>query len=74
MSKAEVVARANVIVTVQVSEIGTWGEKAYLEQVHSQAAAAAVNKVCAALRDRLDCRVVGTPQVTSILTDRAGKR
>lgn len=62
-------ATATVRLTVEVRNLGSWGEDCSLKQIREQATREAIQEV-RGLLGRSDCiRIVGEPDVSAILTD-----
>ncbi|MDV7209958.1 hypothetical protein [Azotobacter beijerinckii] len=70
MSKpsARLTTHAKVQLTIEISNVGSWGPGCDLAQVYRQAGEAAVSRVLRAL-DLRDVRVIGAPTVKAITTD-----
>lgn len=63
-------ARARVLVTLEISDIGgTWGGDCPTDQVFRQASESAIGLLRNGLANKADWRVVGEPKVTAILAE-----
>jgi hypothetical protein len=68
--KKNVRASATVELTVVLSNLGCWGDDCKLDQVHRQAADAALTRLeQAKYKVGLHHRIVGTPKVTVIVVE-----
>lgn len=59
---------ATVTMTIQVSNLGSWGPDCQMDQIYRQALSEAKNRVLKALNYR-DIKFVGEPVVRAITTD-----
>lgn len=66
-------ATANVRVTIELRNVGTWGADCELEQAHRQAKATAIERVMNYMnRDQmLGASVIGEPHVIVVLVEKA---
>lgn len=61
---------AVVTLTIEISNVGSWGPECQMDQVYRQAAESAIGRVRNAFaKDARGVRVVGTPVVQAITTD-----
>ena len=60
-------ASAKCIVTVEISNLGSWGDDCKLDQIREQARDTAINKILKSVEYRRDFRIIGNPKVTAIL-------
>jgi hypothetical protein len=63
-----VTAGATVTLTIEVSGCGSWGQGTELSQVYNQAAQVAVEYIKSRCEKDGRIRIVGEPQVRSVLT------
>lgn len=68
MSKSRISAYAKAIVTVEVTDLGSWGPECTNEQVFKQAAEAAVGRIRNA-KDLRNIRVIGEPKIAMICAE-----
>jgi hypothetical protein len=61
---------ARVTVTLELTNLGSWGPDCKIDQVYHQAREAAIGRIRNAFaKDARGVKVVGTPQVQAITTD-----
>lgn len=66
--KVRTTTGATVTLTIQVSNLGSWGPDCQMEQIYRQAIVEAKNRVAKALNGR-DIKFIGEPIVRAITTD-----
>ena len=64
---------AKVTITLELTNLGTWGPECKIDQVYRQALAQAVGKLGRLFEGQRDVRIVGWPIVQAITTDTAVK-
>lgn len=72
MAERKIGAGARVIVTLEVLGCGSWGSTCTVEQVHKQAAEAAVGRVRQMIEARKEIpsiKIIGVPRVTGVFTE-----
>ena len=69
MNKTRTTTGAEVQLTIQMSNLGSWGSDCPLSQVYDQALEAAIGRLGRAFKDIGDIKVVGIPNVKAIITD-----
>jgi hypothetical protein len=62
-------ATAVVTITVQISDLGSWGPDCSVQQVHDQATRAAIGAIRNMDKDRR-LTIIGTPEIKTITTER----
>lgn len=70
--KVQTTTGAVVTLTLEISNVGSWGPDCDLAQVYGQAREAAVGRIRNAFRDERTARsirIVGTPVIKAITTD-----
>lgn len=60
---------AKVTLTLELTNLGTWGPECQIDQVYRQALAQAVGKLGRLFEGQRDLRIVGRPIVQAITTD-----
>lgn len=61
---------AVVTLTVQISNVGSWGPECQMDQVYRQALESAIGRVRNAFaKDPRGIKIVGTPSVQAVTTD-----
>lgn len=66
--KVRTTTGATVTLTVQISNVGSWGPDCQIEQVYRQALVEAKGRIAKALEGK-DIRFIGEPIVRAITTD-----
>jgi len=67
---------ARVVVTLELTGLGTWGNDCPLGQVYEQAATAAVGRISKAVAEKgalTGARIIGQPVVTAVMSTEEGK-
>lgn len=60
---------ATVTLTIELSNLGSWGPDCQLSQVYNQAVEAARHRLSKAFSGDRDIRIVGIPNVRALTTD-----
>lgn len=66
--KVRTTTGATVTLTVQISNLGSWGPDCQMEQIYLQAIVEAKNRIAKAMNGR-DIKFIGEPVVRAITTD-----
>lgn len=66
--KVRTTTGATVTLTVQISNLGSWGPDCQMEQIYRQAIVEAKNRLSKAMNGR-DIKFIGEPVVRAITTD-----
>jgi hypothetical protein len=71
MTEKKFIAHARVVVTLEVSDVGTWGTTCTVEQTHRQAAESAIGRIKKMIHDTKQFGMVNIigDVVTGILTE-----
>lgn len=67
---------ARVVVTLELTGLGSWGDNCPLGQVYKQAAEVAVGRIRRAVNGDatlLDAKIIGQPVVTAVMSTEEGK-